>query len=876
MDELKQNTRAKKFVRLYEDDKSNRFYLRIIALTYPIVGMFAISPMGWANEQAVQATDLSFDQAKGISFDANFLHGQKVDLTAFEHGDPITAGEHRVSIFVNHQPRGRFVISFLPSSNKPKGNAYPCFTFATLQQLGIDVESQGKDNAFGSSCRSLDQWIPQSRFHYESSDFILQLTVAQKYFRRQQPGDITPERWEQGNNIAFIDYNFDGYSQRVASLNKTGTTQQQTLSFSSLLGINLEGWRLRYRQISRKLQNTQWRYRGQSAYAEHDITPLRSQFRIGDTWSSGEVFDSVTFRGAQLRSDHRMLSSALRSYTPYFSGIAETNANVTLWQQGKLVQQTSVPTGPFVIDPPSVGGYGGDYTMVIDEADGRKRVFIIPNSAPPLILNKSVIKYEVDIGKINQTAILRSPYFMQANVFYGLTENYTLYTGYQVANGYKGIALGNALNTPFGGLAITGNISQEKSTQQKTKRKGSRINLSYSKYLRNTQSSINASVDRVVSGNYRTLNQMSTEQDGIEYGIYSAVKQRLSLSIGQPITESFSVNLSASTYFYEKRTTSYQYSLSMNKQFSSYSLGAVLARSQSRNGMNDSTVMFSLNIPFGRTSGKTPIFDSLYSTYSRDNDGINTLQHNVTGHYGEENAWVYGLGINSEKVKQKKMNNGVQANIAYNSPQGQYSSSVSRNRNHQQYSLSANGSVVAHSAGVIAGRQLGNNPFAIIYAEGAQGAKISNGYGATINRDGYGILPSLTPYQENRVAVNPEGLPVTVTIEENEATVIPRMGAAVKVKMKTQTGIPILLKVRDRQQQLFAMMSQLYTERSPHLALVSQAGRVFVQGWNPDREALFIRDSVTNESCQIYVDEDLIEQAKKTSDEIIYKEVSCQ
>ncbi|SEQ76863.1 outer membrane usher protein [Rosenbergiella nectarea] len=876
MDELKQNTGAKNFVGIEKSDKLNRFYLRIIALTYPIVGVFAILPIGWATDQTLQPTDLSLNQAKGMSFDANFLHGQKVDLAAFEHGNPTTAGDHRVSIFVNDKPRGRFLISFLPYSDKPQGYAYPCFTLATLQQLGIEVESVARDNSVVNSCRALDQWIPQGRSHYESSDFILQLTVAQKYFRPQKPGEIRPERWEQGSNIAFIDYNVDGYSQRVSSLNKSGTTQQKTLSFGSLLGINLEGWRLRYRQISRKVQNASWRYHGQSAYAEHDITPLRSQFRVGDTWSSGEVFDSVTFRGAQLRSDHRMLSSTLRSYTPHFSGIAETNANVTLWQQGRLVQQTSVPAGPFDIDSPSVGGYGGDYTMVIDEADGRKRVFIIPNSAPPLILNKSVIKYEVDIGKIDQTAILRSPYFIQANLFYGLTENYTLYTGTQVANGYQGIALGNALNTFLGGIAITGNISQEKSTKQKFKSKGGRVNLSYSKYLLDTQTSINASVDRVVSGNYRTLNQSSYEQGGLGYGIYPAVKQRVSLSIGQPITESFSVNLSASTYHYKKRATSYQYSLSMNKQFTSYSLGAVLSRSQSYSGVNDNTLMLSLNIPFGRGSERKPIFDSLYSTYSHDNDGTNTLQHNINGHYGEENALVYGLGLNSEKVKQGKINNGVQANIAYNSSQGQYSTSFSRNRSHQQYSLSANGSVVAHSAGVIAGRQLGNNPFAIIYAEGAQGAKISNGHGATINRGGYGILPSLTPYQENRVAVNPEGLPLTVTLEENEATVIPRMGAAVKVKMKTQTGKPYLLKVRDRQQKLFAMMSQLFTERSPHLALVSQAGRAFVQGWDPEREALFIRDSVTNETCQISVDQDLIEQAKKISDEIIYKEVSCQ
>lgn len=876
MDELKQTTGAKKFVGINRSDSTIRFYLRIIALTCPIVGGFTLSPMGWAIEQALSPTALSLEPAKGISFDAHFLHGQKVDLTAFTQGNPIAAGEHQVLIVVNNQPRGRFLITFQPTQAEPQGNAQPCFTFSTLQQLGIKADLASKDNASIKGCQTLGQWIPQSHTHYDGSDFILQLSVAQKYFRPQLPGDIAPERWEQGSNVAFVDYNLDGYSQRVTSSSNSRASQQKTLSLSSLLGINLEGWRLRYRQISRKLTNTSWRYHGQSAYAEHDLTGIRSQGRVGETWSSGEIFDSVTFRGAQLRSDHRMLSSALRTYTPRFSGIAETNATVTLWQQGQLVQQASVPAGPFDIDSPSVGGYGGDYTMVINEADGRKRVFIIPNSAPPLILNKSVIKYEVDAGKITQASTLHSPYFVQANLFYGLTENYTLFSGTQIAKGYQGMALGNAINTPFGGLALTGNLSLQKGSTRSPKYRGSKMNLSYSKYLRDTQTSINASVDRTFSGRYRTLNQSRQEPSALGFGNYPAVTQRLSLSIGQPITDSVSVNLTASRYDYENRGATHHYSLSMTKQFRSFSVGTVLSRSQTYQGKRDNTLMLSLNIPLGKGYGQHALFDSLYSTYTRDNDGTTTLQHNVNGHYGDENALVYGIGLNSEKVKQQKMNTAVQANVAYNSARGQYSSSFSRGREHQQYSLSANGSLVAHSAGVIAGRQLGNNPFAIIYAKGAQGAKIMNGHGARINRDGYGILPSLTPYQENRIAVNPEGLPLTVSITENEATVIPRMGAALKVEMKTQTGTPVLLKMRNRQRKLFAMMSQVFTEHSPHLALVSQAGRAFIQGWDPEREALFVRDSVTKESCQILVDQDLIEQMKKIDNEVIYKEVSCQ
>ena len=872
MDELKQNTGARDFVVLKKGRQSTCLYLRIIALTSPFVGIFSTSATGLDAEPAASAVDQPLEQSQGVEFDENFLHGQKVDLTLFERGNPIPVGDYSVTMVVNHQPRGRFTISFLPPIDNPKGNAQPCFTLATLHKLGISVEQSTADK----SCRPIEQWIPNSQYRYESSDFLLQLQVAQKFFRPQRVEDVDPERWEQGNNVAFVDYNLDGYGQRTLSSTNARTQSQRTLSFSSLLGINLEGWRLRYRQISRKLQGSGWQYRGQSAYAEHDVTSLKSQFRFGETWSSGELFDSVTFRGIQLRSDYRMLPSKLRTYTPYFSGIAETNAKITLSQQGKVIHETSVPAGPFELDTPTVGGYGGDYTLTINEADGRQKTLIIPNSAPPLILNKSVLKYELDIGKLSDNPLVASPYFLQANLFYGLTENYTLLTGTQISNGYLGGAIGNAFNTPFGGVALTANHSQVKVNKRRNKQRGSRITFSYNKYLRDTQTSINFSMDRLTSGRYQALNTVNYDQSIPENWQNPTAKQRTTFSIGQPLGESFSVNLSASHYRYGNKNSSNQYSLAINNQFKYFSLGGFLSRSRLQSGNYENSLMLSMSIPLGAAGEKNAVFDSLYSTYSQNSDGSRSVQNNLTGHYGDENTLSYGLGINSEKIKQKKLNHGVQANLSYNRSQGQYNASYSHNRHYQQYSLAANGSIVAHSAGLIAGRQLGNNPFAIIYAEGAQGAKIVNGQGAMLNSQGYGVLPSLTPYIENRISVDPEGLPLTVSIEENETTVVPRMGAALLVQMKTQTGLPILLKMRDHNQRLFAMMSQVFTETNPHLALVSQAGRAFIQGWNPSREALFIRDSVTNETCQIEVDEDLIEKTKKSQDKIIYQEVSCR
>ena len=84
--------------------------------------------------------------------------------------------------------------------------------------------------------------------------------------------------------------------------------------------------------------------------------------------------------------------------------------------------------------------------------------------------------------------------------------------------------------------------------------------------------------------------------------------------------------------------------------------------------------------------------------------------------------------------------------------------------------------VVGHANGLTLGPRLGDAPFAVIHAEGAKGAKIFNGNGATIDGYGNAIMPSMTPYRENSVAIDYKDLPSSVDVLENQKTVVPRAG----------------------------------------------------------------------------------------------------
>lgn len=63
---------------------------------------------------------------------------------------------------------------------------------------------------------------------------------------------------------------------------------------------------------------------------------------------SSNLYDTFHFTGASLESDESMLPPDLQGYAPQITGIAQTNAKVTVAQNGRVLYQTTV-AGPFNI-----------------------------------------------------------------------------------------------------------------------------------------------------------------------------------------------------------------------------------------------------------------------------------------------------------------------------------------------------------------------------------------------------------------------------------------------------------------------------------------------------------------------------------------------
>ncbi|MGS9668608.1 fimbria/pilus outer membrane usher protein, partial [Salmonella enterica subsp. enterica serovar Infantis] len=80
-----------------------------------------------------------------------------------------------------------------------------------------------------------------------------------------------------------------------------------------------------------------------------------------------DVFVSVPFRGLQLTYDDQMQPNSQRGYAPTIRGIARSNAQVIVRQNGYIAYQTAVSPGEFEINDMIPTCSNGDYDVTVKE-----------------------------------------------------------------------------------------------------------------------------------------------------------------------------------------------------------------------------------------------------------------------------------------------------------------------------------------------------------------------------------------------------------------------------------------------------------------------------------------------------------------------------
>lgn len=106
-------------------------------------------------------------------------------------------------------------------------------------------------------------------------------------------------------------------------------------------------------------------------------------------------------------------------------GIAKSNAQVTIKQNGYVIYQTYTPPGPFEINDLNPTSSAGDLEVTIKESDNSETIYTIPYAAVPILQREGHIKYSATAGKYRSNSYNQnSPNVFQGDLIWGVTLGY--------------------------------------------------------------------------------------------------------------------------------------------------------------------------------------------------------------------------------------------------------------------------------------------------------------------------------------------------------------------------------------------------------------------------------------------------------------------
>ena len=813
-----------------ENQKMSRYWGMISEFTGPVLNFKTLFKIAFITSIFIPIA--YSDEPDSVNFNSSFLRSD-IDVKQFSDGNPIPPGNYKVDLYVNGRWKGAADISFI-LKNPDSLIAEPCFDLKLVAMLGLDVEKLDKSAVVamktGNVCQRLTDIAPMLQVNYDSSTQQINLDIPQAFLMRRARGYVSPELWDKGITDATLQYDYNAYSSQMSAGNDLST---QYLGLRG--GINWDVWRLRYRGTFNWSSGNNWQYDNTNTYLERAIVPLRSKLVLGEFTTDGQVFNSIGFKGALLASDDRMYMDSQRGYAPVINGVANTNALVYVTQRGTRIYETTVPPGPFTIDDLYPTGSGGDLLVTVKEADGSERRFTVAYASIAELLRPGTTRYSLMGGRYHNASLNEEPTIVMGTLRHGFSNIVTGYTGLLGGKDYQSASGGIALNTVLG--AISSDITHaETRIDDDVRSRGDSVSVSFAKILPLTNTNITLANYRYSSSGFYTIDDAMLLRDSVHRyrtGYYSNSinrKNRSQLSATQTISDKLgSINFSASTQDYWNRTgRDSEYQLGYTNQFHWFNLNVNASRTRDLvRGKWDNKIAIGISLPLGNSATST----YLNSTYVKDNEH-DGLQNSIAGTLGENRQYNYSAFASVDKYNNVGTKNTGGANASWSAKYANLGGSYSSGNGYKQYGATLSGGVIGYGNGIVFTPIMGDT-MAVIEADNAAGAKISNNTSLSLDRSGKAAVPYLTPYRQNTIELDPKGLSTDVSLDITSQNTVPTAGAVVLLKYKTDKGYSALLDIKTINGAELPFGATLSDQENRIVGYISQGGRSFVRVKKP-------------------------------------------
>lgn len=766
------------------------------------------------------------------TFNINALNlsvDDNIDLSYFEKNN-FSEGLYETDIVLNGKRilRGE-KIKFISHD----GIIEPCITASVIKRFPLTEDA--KEILLSSEedhCINISALDKNVTVDFNDSDQVLTISIPQKYLVAVYSSWISPELRDYGIAGLILDYTVsDNNFYRKDSGNRNN------LSAFGNVGANLAEWRLRANyQYENKLVDSsndkKSRFEWEQIYAFRDMASLSAKLFVGEIYIKSDLFDSVRFKGISVFTDESMMPPNLRGYAPQITGVAASNATVTLSQNGRIISQIKVPAGPFVIKDLSQSVMGTIDVTVIED-NGKETRFQYTTTNIPFLTRKGQVRYTMNLGQLspeNNENIDKNFITVESSI--GVLNNTSVFGGLVATsnNQYRAINLGVGQNLGFLG-ALSVDVTQSYADVG-TRETGKSYRINYAKNLPSIDGQLTLTGYRFADRTFNSLsNFVEKNFSDNSQGELDKDKHIFSLSYAQQLHfMNASANITASRKTYWNGKQNNYFSIGLNKFFDEGIMkgGSVsLSLNQSRNSRDktDNQIYLSVSRPLQTESQNASI--SYFASYS-DQDKRYTNNVNYSNYVNKDTNY------NLTASTQDGLSQGsVNAFISHSGDTGQLQMSGALSDSMNSASIMVSGSITATKHGISAHRLTYRDQSRLVVdVPKAKGVIIENSHAIT-NDLGLATISNVPTYYNMEYKVDVNNLPDTVNVEDNVLETALTDGAIGYIKMDADIGKSLISRIKLANGQ-YPPLGAVVTNTSNNKVsgIIAESGIVYLTGLN--------------------------------------------
>lgn len=692
--------------------------------------------------------------ALALEFNSQFLNignDEDVSLEKFARGQYTVPGKYLLDVVVNQRNYGSESIEF--KSGVEGAETYPCLPLDLIKKFGLKPSVlKSLPHYGGTDCIKLDA-IDNAKVNYQAGLARLLISLPQVSFEYDDPSYMPPAAWSDGLDGVLLDYRVIANHRHSTSAGSKGETN--SLQSYGTAGVNIDSWRLRADyQAQRESGSYSSTFNDKTlqfnrVYAYRALPSIRSKFSVGEDYLNSDIFDTFALKGATLSSDERMLPLKLRGYAPLISGLAHTNATVTVSQDGRVLYSTTVTPGEFSIQDLD-SSVQGVLDVTVKEEDGSEQTFTVATAAVPFLAREDELRYKVSVGRPRLTGGGIEPNFISSELAYGLPWELTVYSGLLAAEDYLSSALGvgKDLGT-LGALSVDVTNARAQLYWSDEVTEGNSYRINYSKRF------------DAIGTDLRFLGYRFSEKSFTNFSQFVGAPNSYSMNSGK---QRYSITL-AKNFPWVSASFSYDHSTywdaPTNNRF-----GLTLARRFSIGGMNHLNVHLSAYQTQSTLNNDAQIYLGFSLPLGDGSVVSSNLQHTGSGDPAATMGYSHddGKGINYQLYGAVGEQSSASANVSKRTATYRANASASTDGStYRSVTAGLNSSVVLTSHGVVSHANGSNGDTRLLAStDGVEGVAFAGL--ARSNKNGHVVVDGVPSFQAYEARINVNELPLDIEV----------------------------------------------------------------------------------------------------------------